>query len=554
MQPSTSDWKNKLFFGDNLEILREHVEDESVDLIYLDPPFNSNATYNVLFKERSGAQSGAQIAAFDDTWHWGLESQSTYFDMVTKGGKIGELLQALYTFLGQNDMMAYLVMMAPRLVDLHRVLKPTGSIYLHCDPTASHYLKLIMDSIFGPENFRSEITWRRTNIHNDSKGWSAVADIILYYVRNAGERFTWNPIYLEHTEHYLNSKYRHDDGDGRKYRLSDMRSPNPRHNLIYEWKGHKPHPNGWAYSMETMEKLDREGRIWYPDAKSKRPQLKRYLENTKGTLATNIWTDINPINSMAVERLGYPTQKPEALLERILAASSNEGDIVLDPFCGCGTAVHAAEKLHRRWIGIDITHLAITLIKNRLRTAFGAELSLYEVVGDPKDLESARALGELDRYQFEWWAIGLVDARPAQDKKKGADKGIDGYITFFDDGSNIAKRAVVQVKSGHVNRSQIGDLNNARQREKAEIAVFITLEVPTDPMMKEAVATGFYQPEYFPGMKVPRMQILTIGELLGGKKVKVPIASQAQLSTFKAAGKAQKSGGPQQVSMFDHQM
>jgi site-specific DNA-methyltransferase (adenine-specific) len=269
-------WKNKLFFGDNLQILREHVQDESVDLIYLDPPFNSQATYNVLFKERSGEQSTAQIAAFGDTWHWGLESQSAYFDLVTMGGKLAELMQSLYTFLGQNDMMAYLVMMALRLVELHRVLKATGSIYLHCDPTASHYLKLIMDAIFGAENFRGEITWRRTNIHNDAKNWSAVADILFYYVRD-NRGFTWNPIYLKHSEAHVASKYR-EDADGRLYTLSDMRSPHPRPNLMYVWKGYAPHPNGWAYSRETMERLDAEGRIWYPDDKSKRPRLKRYLD------------------------------------------------------------------------------------------------------------------------------------------------------------------------------------------------------------------------------------------------------------------------------------
>jgi site-specific DNA-methyltransferase (adenine-specific) len=273
----------------------------------------------------------------------------------------------------------------------------------------------------------------------------------------------------------------------------------------------------------------------------------------KGTPVPNIWDDIPPINSQAQERLGYPTQKPEALLERILNASSNEGDTVLDPFCGCGTAIHVAERLHRRWIGIDITHLAIALIKNRLYTAFRSDLCPYEVVGDPKDVEGARALAELDRHQFEWWAISLVHARPAHDKKKGADHGIDGYITFFDDGSNIAKRAVVQVKSGHVNRGMIATLNSDRQREKAEVGVFVTLEKDTEPMRKEAAAAGFYQPEYFPGMKVPRIQILSIADLLAGKKVELPIADPSQLATFKKAARVQK-GGPIQINLIDRPM
>jgi site-specific DNA-methyltransferase (adenine-specific) len=307
-----SDWKNKLYFGDNITILPQ-IPDESVDLIYLDPPFNSAANYNVLFKEKSGEQSHAQITAFGDTWHWSMEAEITYHDTVRMGGKLADLLQSYRAFLGQNDMMAYLVMMAPRLAELHRVLKPTGSVYLHCDPTASHYLKLLMDSIFGPENFRSEITWKRTNIHNDSKSWSAVADILFYYVKDANKDFTWNPIYLKHSEDHVSSKYKGDEA-GRLYSLSDMTSPSPRPNMMYEWKGFPYPPMGWRYSCETMEKLDAEGRIWYPEDKTKRPRLKRYLDEMKGSVVTNIWADINPINSQAQERLGYPTQKPEALL------------------------------------------------------------------------------------------------------------------------------------------------------------------------------------------------------------------------------------------------
>lgn len=544
-------WKNKLYFGDNLKVLREEIDDESVDLVYLDPPFNSNANYNVLFAEKSGERSEAQITAFEDTWHWGRESEELYHEAVLAGGRLSEMLSAMRAFLGQSDMMAYLVMMAPRLRELRRVLRATGSIYLHCDPTASHYLKLLMDAIFEPHNFRSEITWKRTNIHNDSKSWSTVADIILYYVKDNRKTFTWNPIYQKHSEEHVSSKYKADE-NGRMFTLSDMRSPNPRPNLMYEWRGYHPHQNGWAYSRETMKRLDDDCRIWYPTLPdgshdlTKRPRLKRYLDEMKGTLVTNIWTEIYPINSQAQERLGYPTQKPEALLKRIVEASSNEGDIILDAFCGCGTAISVAEGLSRRWIGIDITHLAIALIRHRLKFAFGSQLAAYEVEGDPKDLESARALAQLDRYKFEWWALGMADARPIRDRKKGADHGIDGYIPFFIDNSGTTKKAVVQVKSGHVTRSQIGDLNNARTRERAEVAVFVTLEPPTGPMRKEANAAGFYEAPY--SKKVPRVQIYTIQQLLEGERPELP--SLAVVDSYKKPPARQKGKQPVQGHFF----
>lgn len=334
---------NHLYYGDNLDVLRQHIASESVDLVYLDPPFNSNATYNVLFAEHTGEKAASQIKAFEDTWSWDEEAARTYFETAQAGGEVANALRAFYTLLGESNMMAYLAMMAPRLVELRRVLKPTGSLYLHCDPTASHYLKLLMDAVFGPANFRSDITWQRTNIHNDAKRWSPIADTLLYYSR--GNSPTWNPQRLPLSDKHVESKYRSVDADGRRYTLSDMRSPNPRPNLMYEWRGFKPHPNGWAYSQVTMAKLDAEGRIWYPSDKTKRPRLKRYLDERPGVVVGNIWTDIPPINSQAQERLGYPTQKPEALLERIINASSNEGDVVLDPFCGCGTAIAVAQRL-----------------------------------------------------------------------------------------------------------------------------------------------------------------------------------------------------------------
>ena len=536
-----TDSPNHLYFGDNLDILRQHIADESVDLIYLDPPFNSNATYNVLFRERSGEESAAQITAFDDTWRWNIESELAYQDVITQqAGKVGELLAALRSFLGQNDMMAYLTMMAQRMVELHRVLKHTGSIYLHCDPTASHYLKLLMDSVFGHANFRNEIVWKRYGAHNDvgqgSTRFGRVHDIILIYGKD--ETVVWNQGFVPLDESYVRSTYRYVDEDtGRRFRASPLTGPGgaEKGNPVYEWNGHT---RAWRYSRETMQQLDSEGRIYY--SRTGYPSRKLYLDESRGVPIQDMWYDIGSLSGSHKERLGFPTQKPEALLERIINASSNEGDVVLDPFCGCGTAVAAAERLNRRWIGIDITHLAITLIRHRLQDAFGEELRPYEVVGEPKDLLSAESLALHDRYQFEWWALGLVDARPARDRKKGADAGIDGFINFFDDNSGKPKRIVVQVKSGGVQRNQVATLKSDMEREKADLALFVTLKPPTNPMQQEALQAGFYAPEAFPDHQFPKVQIITIEDLLSGAQPQYP--RYAPTATFQRAPRRRRQG------------
>ncbi|MBI4301611.1 MAG: restriction endonuclease [Chloroflexi bacterium] len=543
-------WRNQLYFGDNLDILREHVASESVDLIYLDPPFNSNATYNVLFQEKSGEKSAAQITAFDDTWHWGMESEYAYQELVKESPrKLADLMQALRMFLGQNDMMAYLTMMAQRMVELHRVLKPTGSIYLHCDPTASHYLKLLIDAVFGYKNFRNEIVWRRSFAHGDAKQgakhFGRCTDSLLFYVK--ADMAIWNPQYAPYSEEALKRDYKYtEEGTRRVYRLAPVDGPGgaSKGNPYYDFLGVKGY---WRFTQEKMQKLYDEGRI-VRSSTGKSLSQKMYLDEAKGRPVDNLWDDINRISPTSSERLGYPTQKPEALLERIISASSYEGDLVLDPFCGCGTAIAVAERLHRRWIGIDITHLAITLMRHRLNNAFGNELSPYEIIGDPKDLESARTLAQESehsgRYQFETWATGLVDAFPLHSKKKGADRGIDGHVNFFDDNSGNAKTIIVQVKSGHVSASHIRDLKGVLEREKAQIGIYITLEEPTKPMLQEASAGGFYEPEHFPGHQYPRIQILTIRELLGGKEAQYP--RMAPPATFKRAQRHRKSIEDQQ--------
>lgn len=512
---------NQLYFGDNLHVLRDHLAPESVDLIYLDPPFNSKRDYNLLFKSPKGHESEAQITAFEDSWHWGEQAERE-FDEIIHGQNtdLAKMMVALRSFLGENDMMAYLTMMANRLLELHRVLKPTGSLYLHCDPTASHYLKIVLDGVLGKENYQNEIIWKRTTTHSDSKTWSRVADSIFFYTKSDG--FVWNTPHEKHSEEYAEARYGNIDADGRRYMLDNMTSPNPRPNMMYEWKGFPFPEKGWRFSRETMAKLDTEGRIWYPQTKtgeldlSKRPRVKRYLDEMEGGVMGTVWTDIFPINSQAQERLGYPTQKPLALLERIIATSSNEGDVVLDPFCGCGTAVHAAQKLNRKWIGIDITHLAISLIEKRLKDSFGAKCK-FEVHGTPKDLDAARDLATRDKYQFQWWAVSLVEAQPFQGKKKGADGGIDGLKFFHDVDKAGARKIVVSVKGGgNLKADDIRSIMAVREREAAEIAIFISLESPTKGMIADAASAGFYTG--VAGKKFPRVQLLTIEGLLSGKQ------------------------------------
>ncbi len=540
------DWKNQLYFGDNLDILRRQVPDSSVDLIYLDPPFNSNATYNVLFKEKSGEESAAQITAFEDTWQWSMEAEAVYKEIVTSGPrKLADLMQALLAFLGRNDMMAYLVMMAIRLVELHRVLKRTGSIYLHCDPTASHYIKLLMDAVFGPQNFRNEVIWQRTSAHaNVLQKFGAVHDILFFYSRS--EEFVWNQQYTPYDSEYIETFFDQLDESGRRYFRRDLTAAmsHASRGQIYTWRGVTPPPSRcWAKTQENMDKLEAEGRIHWPKKKGGMPRLKLYPEDMPGVPIQDIWPDIRTMHNLSAERLGYPTQKPEGLLDRIIKSSSDEGDLVLDPFCGCGTAIAVAEKLKRRWIGIDITYLAINLVQRRLLDAFHNDLSPYEIIGAPTDLASAEALKEISPHQFEWWAVDLVNARPAKDHKKGADTGIDGYINFFDDKSGQAKQVIVQVKSGYIGVNHVRDLKGVLEREKAPIGVLITLREPTKPMLTEAAAGGFYESKDFPG-RYPRLQILTIAELLEGKKIQYPAH---RVETF---AKAERKTKHEQDEMF----
>ena len=537
---------NTLYYGDNLAVLRDHVPNESVDLVYLDPPFNSNASYNVLFREKSGEESPAQIKAFTDTWEWTQESQRTYELEIMLNpatpANVKDMVSAFHNFIGSNAMMAYLVMMAPRLVELRRVLKPTGSIYLHCDPTASHYLKLLMDAVFGPANFRNEISWQRTGAHNDALRYGAISDRLLFYTKSA--QWTWNGQYTAYPEEYVKERYRYDDGDGRLHWRNTMTAAGPGPSRIFRGKSMEP-PAGthWRFSQDQIDEMESENRIYY--SPSGMPYVKSYLDERKGRPLQDIWSDI-AMSKSGKERLGYPTQKPQALLERIINASSNEGDVVLDPFCGCGTAVAAAQKLNRQWLGIDITHLAVALMKNRLKTAFNLDPGPgYHVVGEPQDVGSARALAEQDRFQFQFWAMSLLEAFPREEGKKGADKGIDGVVYFIDGPKRTPHKAIVQVKSGKVSSRDIRDLKGTVEREQAALGLFITLEEPTREMHTEAVTAGFYHSDIWQ-RDYPKLQLRTIAELLAGTEFEVP----KHPSMYQAAQPVQRTQGRQ--ATFNH--
>ena len=516
---------NALYYGDNLAVLRERVADESVDLVYLDPPFNSNASYNVLFREKTGEESPAQIRAFTDTWEWTQETEYAFeHDIIGSPAvpaAVKDMISAFRQFIGRNDMMAYLVMMAPRLVELRRVLKPTGSIYLHCDPTASHYLKILMDTVFGARNYRSEITWKRTASHNDvTRNYGDLSDIIFFYSKS--DDYVFHIQYLPYSQEHIERSYRHFDEDGRRYTLSNLRSPHPRPNLTYDYKGYKPHPNGWTVSLERMRQLDAEGRLYFPENKNGRIRLKRYLDEMPGVPLGNVWDDISPVPSRARERLTYQTQKPEALVERVIASSSNEGDMVLDPFCGCGTAMAAAHKLNRQWLGIDITHLSVALMKNRLNTAFGLEAGRdYEVIGEPQDEGSARALWEQDPYQFQFWAVSLLEAQPQSEQRRGADRGIDGLLYFVDGPRRTPQKVVIQVKGGRVSSPQVRDLKGVVEREQAAMGLFISLEPPTRDMRQEAASGGFHRSDLWQ-RDFAKIQLRTVGEMLSGQGFDLP--------------------------------
>lgn len=508
-----------LFFGDNLDVLREHVQTQSIDLVYLDPPFNSNATYNVLFKAPSGQKSEAQAEAFRDTWGWGDAAEQAYDDVMRGNGELALVLSGFRRWLGENAMMAYLSMMAARMAELHRVMKPTASLYLHCDPTASHYLKILLDAAFGGGSYANEIIWKRTSSKSDhsqgAKHWPRIHDTILFF-RKSETACLFQQQFGPLEPEYVKKKYPYTDAQGRQYGLWDMTGPGgaAKGNPQYEVMGVTRY---WRYSRDRMERLIADGRVIQPRPGAV-PREKRYLDQSSGVAIGDVWPDIPPINSQARERLGYPTQKPLPLLERLIAASSKPGSTILDPFCGCGTSVEAAEKLGRHWIGIDVTHYAITLIERRLQHSYPA--ADYEVKGRPTDLAGARDLFRRDPHQFQWWAAWRLGAHTYREAKRGADRGIDGNI-FFSNGPFGTGRIIISVKGGeHVGPVFTRELRGTIEREGAEMGILVTLAQPTRAMMADAAAAGFVSKSAHG--RLPRLQVVTIDDLLSGHLPRLP--------------------------------
>ncbi len=555
---------NTLYYGDNLDILREYINDESIDLVYIDPPFNSGRAYNVIFSESNGSSSQAQVKAFEDTWHWTHQTEKTYSEILdTAPPNVVECVRSFRNFLGEVNLMAYLVMMTPRLIELHRVLKPTGSFYLHCDPTASHYLKVITDAIWGAKCFKNEIIWRRTGSNKAKQGFGPIHQTILFYVKTKEAHFY--PQYTPYTKEYIEKNFKQEDERG-KYQAPSLTGPGLRSgDSGLPWRGYNPgsvgrhwQPPSYLYDkyreltgqelsqyplIQRLDRLDEVNLIHQQKAENV-PRYRYYVSDAPGVPTQDIWAyqpgtkgcvygrpdegidhDIKWLSTQDKERLGYPTQKPEGILERIIMASTKEGDTVLDAFCGCGTTVVVAERLGRRWIGIDVTHLAITLIKNRLNDTFGDSVD-YNVIRDPKDLSGAHELALEDRYEFECWALGLIQARPINQKKKGADRGIDGVKYINPTGASGKRneiKMVVQVKSGHnIGVRDIRDFKTVVRNAKAQMGAFLTLSNPTGPMVKEALVDGYYSPGSAVATKHPKIQILTIEELLSGKKLDAP--------------------------------
>ncbi len=525
---------NTLYYGDNLDVLREHIPTESVDLVYLDPPFNSSRNYNVLFGKRSGqgqnASDAAQIQAFGDTWIWTPTTDEQFAALMSGevSARVADALTAMKLLVGEGDAMAYLVNMAPRLVELHRVLKSTGTMWLHCDPTMSHYLKILLDAIFGIQRFGGEIIWKRTTAHSDSKQGrklpGRIHDVLLMYTKS--ELWTWNPLHLPYDDSYIESHYRFVEPEtGRRFRKDNLTAAKPGGDTSYDWKGVPPYSGRyWAYSRENMEKFDAEGRLSY--TRTGMPELKRYLDEMPGVSIQDVWNDIDPINARAAERLGYPTQKPLALLERIMKLSSNPGDVVLDPFCGCGTTVDAAVRLDRRWLGIDITYIAVDLIEKRLQHTHGEDItSTYKVRGIPRDLGGAYALFSKSPFDFERWVVSLVHAQP--NEKQVGDKGIDGVARFPLDGKNLKVRGfgriLVSVKGGKTVGPQfVRDLVGTVESQKAEMGILITMAEPTKGVL-DAVNHGGTYTLPVNGQAFPRVQVITVADLLKGKRPTMPL-------------------------------
>ena len=511
---------NTLYLGDCLNVLRDNIPDESVDLVYIDPPFNSKRDYNIFFDDK---EIQTQRIAFEDTWTL-KNIQDSLAELHTL--KTDDVYYLLLTYQKvAPHAFPYLTMMSLRILELHRVLKPIGSFYLHCDPTMSHYLKTVCDLIFEEKNFRNEISWRRSQPKSHTtSNFAKCRDVILRYSKT--ENTIFNKVHGDYDQEYVEKFYKYTDEDGRKYQLGDLTNPNKnRPNLTYEFLGIT---RVWRWTKERMLKAYKEGKI-VQGKDGAVPRIKRYLDEMSGQIITDDWDDIEHLHGSHSETLGYPTQKPKALLERIIQASSNEGDTVLDGFCGCGTTIDAAEGLHRNWIGIDISPIAISLIKRRLKDTYAEGLNKFEVRGTPADEQSAKELWKQNPFAFQDWWLTEFEVFSTTFGTKGADKGVDGLAQYLKDPkSQEVIRAAFQVKGGHIESKDIDALLGAIEKHKCEIGVFLTIEEPTKPMLDTVAGSGFVE---IPGYKIPKLQILTLKDYFRNKLPKLPPVN----ITFKAA-------------------
>ena len=534
---------NKLFYGDNLDVMRKFIRDETVDLCYIDPPFNSKRNYNQIYNN-IGTEDRAQAQAFTDTWTWDDHANQCYDDILTNKNGVQTqqsmaLINGLEKVLHKGSLFAYIVAMTVRIGEIHRVLKPTGSFYLHCDPTASHYLKLVCDALFVTRggDYKNEISWKRTSGRKAGNQYGRIHDIIFFYTKLVATKFKPPQVENEVRGHDVIIE------DGKSFRLSDLSGAGAGPSRIFEGREIPP-PNGrhWMYDQPQIDDLLAEGKIVFN--RKGAPRLKKFVEELNEMSVGDLWTDIEPINAAAAERLGYPTQKPEALLERVIEASSNEGDLVLDAFCGCGTTAAVSDRLKRQWIGIDITYQSIALILKRLKDHGGqAAIDGVELHGVPKDMESVDALihkkDDRVRKEFEKWAIlTYSDNRAVINEKKGADKGIDG-VAYTRKSKDEISPVLISVKSGkNVGVSEVRDLFGVVESEGAVCGIYITRNPPTSAMTEFAKQQGQFKPEMF--QPFDRLQIVTIQQILDGERINLPLMEEVT----KKAQKAKKDDQP----------
>ena len=515
---------NRLYYGDCLTIMRDHMKLGSVDLIYLDPPFNSNRDYNNIYKDETGRPLPDQVEGFNDMWrelsNERQEVLKTMPMLMRDSGIEDKAVEFWRLWMNalrnvQPNLLAYLLYMTERLLPMRGILKPTGSIYLHCDPTASHYIKVMMDAIFGHRNFRNEITWKRFNFHADANRFGSISDRILFYT--GGDKYDFNRVRVPYSKEYINSKFTHADQEGRRFSLDNLNPPGGR-GPIYEFHGIT---KAWRFREDKMNQLNDAGRIYYA---GKTPRLKRYLDEMPGQAVADIWQDIPPINSQAKERMGYATQKPLALLKRIIEASSQEGDVVMDPFCGCATTIEAAHRLGRKWIGIDRTIHAIKRVASiRLRDRLGlVDGTDFEILGAPNNLKGAQDLWKRDPFDFQQWAIETVDGFATT--KRTGDGGIDGRLYFDMLGEMDFQSMAIEVKGGkNVGIGVVRELRGVLDNDRAIMAGLIVLEPLGD--LKERNFRRFMASAGdldVRGVKYARMQVLTVEEILSGKRFITP--------------------------------